>query len=228
MRPDPAPCGHPGPRRACVQVPAHARDSLSAMARVVIERLSEGSMPPADAAPVRVDPPGLEGLRVVFGVGPGPDDVPTHTTFHPVYTVAMPVFSLGGLDADGVYECDAGAILSLLQSRSKMRRWAVRLELDVLQPAASVAAAELYVTGPEDGVALAVVGPGAGGTIVAGGGRCVTVASALAHEPGALAALSGRYELQISDTDPAQGTSGAYRSAPRPVRVELGRFEFEG
>ncbi len=198
------------------------------MARVVIERLSEGSMPPAEPAPVRVDPPGLEALRVVFGVGAGASAPPDAGTFHPVYTVSMPVFSLGGLDADGVYECDAGAILSLLQERSKRRRWAARLELDVLQPAASVAAAELYVTGPEGGAELGAVGPGGMGAIVAGGGRRVTIATALVHEPGAVATLSGCYELLISDSDPAQGDAGAYRSAPRPVRIELGQFEFEG
>ena len=197
------------------------------MARVVIERLSEGSMPPAEPAPVRVDPPGLEALRVVFGVGAGATTPPDASTFHPVYTVAMPVFSLGGLDADGVYECDAGAILSLLQERSKRRRWAARLELDVLQPAASVAAAELYVTGPEGGAELGTVGSGAG-AIVAGGGRRVTIATALVHDPGAVASLSGCYELLISDSDPTQGAAGAYRSAPRPIRVELGQFEFEG
>jgi len=69
--------------------------------RFVIERLSEGAVPPAGEGTRKVDAPNVAAIRLVFGVGSGPDAQPTEDTFKPVYSVSIPVFSLGGLDPDG-------------------------------------------------------------------------------------------------------------------------------
>ncbi|MCA9700467.1 MAG: hypothetical protein KC431_23270, partial [Myxococcales bacterium] len=72
------------------------------MHRLVIPRLPEGSAAPTGDGPTLVEAPSLAGVRLVFGVGSTPEQPPDGEDFHPVYTVAMPVVSAGGLDPDGV------------------------------------------------------------------------------------------------------------------------------
>ena len=76
---------------------------MHALHRLVVRRLPEGSVAPGGDEMRTVDPPALAGIRLVFGVGMEPEASPTADDFHPVYTISMPVFSIGGLDPDGVY-----------------------------------------------------------------------------------------------------------------------------
>ena len=198
------------------------------MARVLIERLSEGAVPPAGSEPRKVDAPNVSAIRLVFGVGSGPKDAPTDKTFKPVYTVSIPVFSLGGLDPDGIYEYDAATQLETLQTRSQRRKWAVRLELEVTQAAESVAAADLYVTTPEGGVSMDILGRTRTGTITSGGGRSVVLATELVQDRAGVEKLAGSYVLQLSDSEPGGDGAPSLYSAERPVNVAFTRFEFEG
>lgn len=196
-------------------------------ARLVIPRTSEGSVPPATDGARSVARPSLASLRLVFGVGPGPDEAPTDAAFHPAYTVAMPVVSAGGLDPDGVYEFDAGAQLELLAHRATRRRWAVRLELEIVQSAEALNAAELWIRGARadgESLDLRVLGP-AEGEALTGGGRRIVIATELAHEPEAARCLGGRFELQLRDAEPE--ASASVESSALLVDVDLRRYEFE-
>lgn len=192
------------------------------MGRLVIERLSEGT---ASASP---DAPALEAIRLVFGVGKGPDTAPDASTFAPVYRLSIPVFSLGGLDPDGVYEFDAKALLTQLQSRSTRRKWAVRLELDLAQKADATAAGDIWVDTPyADGGDLSadVLGNKRGST-TAGGGRSVTVASTLVNNPDAVAQLGGTFTVRVADGDPDESPNVC--SKPREIKLAFTNYEFEG
>lgn len=195
------------------------------MPRLVVERLSEGSVPAAGATVTKADAPTVSAIRLVFGVGTGPADAPTADTFKPVYTVSIPVFSLGGLDPDGVYEFDGRALLDLLATRSNRRKWGVRLELEVAQSAATVAAADLHVDSP---VPMGVIGRSQTGVITTGGGRSVVVGSALVFDAAGVESLGGCYELSLRDADPDSDTPASIESPKRPVNVAFTRFEFEG
>jgi hypothetical protein len=192
------------------------------MARLVIERIAEGhSAASGDAAPRTADPPTVAAIRLVFGVGSGPGDAPTAATWKPAYTLSIPVFSLGGLDADGVYEFDAADLLRRLQERALRRRWGLRVELELHQGADTVAVADLCVDAPE-GVTLEVQGRTRTGTVSAGGGRSVLVASDVVTDPGRVAGLGGSYDLRLDGG--AQGVT----SSVRPVKLRLTNYEFEG
>ncbi len=192
-------------------------------------------MPPQADEPRRVDPPGLAAIRLVFGVGRGPEQEPTAESFTPVYTVGIPVFSLGGLDPDGVYEFDAGAQLELLRERAKQRRWAVRLELDFVQSAESVSAADLWVEvdwstddarEPSSAPELVVLGPERGST-TPGGGRSLTIASTPLTEVAAARRLGGRFTVQLRDADPRTSAPVSVESPVRVVELACDRYEFE-
>jgi hypothetical protein len=191
------------------------------MARLVLERIAEGhAAASSDAAPRTADPPTVAAIRLVFGVGSGPSDVPTAATWKAAYTVNIPVFSLGGLDADGVYEFDAADLLRRLQERAQRRRWGLRVELELHQGADTVAVADLCVDAPE-GVTLEVQGRTRAGTVSSGGGRSVVVASDIVTDPGRVAGLGGSYDLRL---DGAPGVT----SGVRPVKLRLTNYEFEG
>jgi hypothetical protein len=198
--------------------------------RLVIERLSEGSVPPSQGGTRRVDPPNVAAIRLVFGVGKGPDATPTDADFKPVYTLSIPVFSLGGLDSDGVHEFDGTSLLGILQERARRRRWAARLELELVQGADSVAAADIWVETPypEGGAALAVSGLNRGGTVTAGGGRSVVLASTLAHDTAQVRALGGTFAFTLRDADPRDSGPASVESAPRTIALDFGQYEFEG
>ena len=203
--------------------------------RLIISRLDEGSSPPPSSSGIfgaRLDAPTLAGIRLVFGVGRRPGAAPTRETFSPVYTISIPVFSLGGLDSDGVYEFDAARTLQDLQQRANRRSWAVRLELEIEQAADSVSAADIYVETPypEDGPDFYVAGPDSKGTTTLGGGRRLVLASSLAHDQETVAALGGAFTLQLSDSDPRDGDSvpGDQQSSARPVELCLTNYEFQG
>jgi hypothetical protein len=197
--------------------------------RFVIERLSEGTIPPAGEGVRKVDAPSVTGIRLVFGVGAG-DAGATDDTFKPVYTVSIPVFSLGGLDADGVYEFDATSLLTTIQKRSQRRRWSARLEIEIHQRADTVASADIHVDTPllDGGPTMDVLSTAPQGTPVSGGGRSVVLATSLVHEAASLRSLAGTYRIQYRDSDPREGGTTKVESPAREVRVELTRYEFEG
>jgi hypothetical protein len=204
---------------------------------LIIARLDEGSSPPPSSSGifgVRLDAPTLAGIRLVFGVGRRPGTPPTRETFSPVYTISIPVFSLGGLDSDGVYEFDAARTLADLQERADRRGWAMRLELEIEQAADSVSAADIYVETPyaDDGPEFYVAGPDGKGTTTLGGGRRLVLASSLAHDTDTIRKLGGAFSLQLSDADPrAAGGEGSgeadQHSSARPVELNLTRYEFQ-
>jgi len=179
------------------------------MARVVVSKLDVGG----DSA--TADPPTLQTIRLAYGVGSGREAVPSASDFRTTYQVTIPVFSLGGLDPDGVYEFDGSLLLGALTERAQRRRWGVRLELELIQTAASAGAADIVVEGPDGAGALSVVGSAAGESLP-GGGRRVVVATAVVNDPGAVTSLDGTYRIGLGD------------AAARPVNVAFGRFEFEG
>ena len=110
--------------------------------------------------------PGVEAITIAFGVAKTRDGQPSHDDFRTTYHLQIPLFSLGGLDPDGVYEFDASSLLSTLQSRAQRRNWGVRLELTLSQNEADVAAGDLTVRAPDNAVAaLRVVGSPSGTTI---------------------------------------------------------------
>lgn len=197
--------------------------------RLVIPRRSEGSVPPAEAGLRRVDPPSLIGVRLVFGVAGGPETTPSAEDFHPAYTVAMPVVSAGGLDPDGIYEFDAGAQLELLQARATRRRWAVRLELELLQSSEALNTAELWIDTPwteaEDPKPLAL--EPLPGPSLPGGGRAVILASTPVTRVDAARSLGGRFEARLRDADPHGGGPASVESPALIVELDLRRYEFE-
>ncbi|GEM_PF-1333156 len=203
--------------------------------RLVIPRLPEGSVPPlpplSAETPVQVARPSLAALRLVFGVGSNPDQAPSETDFHPVYTVAMPVVSAGGLDPDGVYEFDAGAQLALLQRRATRRTWALRLELELAQSHDAVNTTELWIESPPewpsgDGPRLLLLGP-ARGVPLPGGGRVLTIATTLVHTVEGARALGGRLNLRLADADPRGPTPATIESPTLEVALDLRCYEFE-
>jgi len=195
---------------------------MHALHRLVVRRLPEGSVEPAGHR--RVDPPTLAGVRLVFGVGSGPEDQPTSADFHPVYTISMPVFSVGGLDPDGIYEFDAGAQLELLQARATRRCWAVRLELELIQTRETINAAELWFDAPwESPVQL---GPERGQPR-AGGGRSLVFASPPVASVEAARSLGGRFVAQIRDADPHGGGPATIESPTLEIDLDLRCYEFE-
>jgi hypothetical protein len=198
--------------------------------RLVIERLSEGSVPPSEEGTRKLDAPTISAIRLVFGVGKRPDGPPTDADFKPVYTVGIPVFSLGGLDSDGVHEFDGTALLGSLQKRAQRRQWAARLELEVIQAADSVNAADLYVETPfaDDGPTFDILGPSRRGTTTAGGGRSLVFATSLAHDAGGISALGGKFSFQLRDADPKEGGDASVESQARGLALDFTQYEFEG
>jgi len=199
--------------------------------RFVIERLSEGAVPPAGEGTRKVDAPSVAAIRLVFGVGSGPDAEPTEDTFKPVYTVSIPVFSLGGLDPDGVYEFDGATLLSSIQNRAQRRRWGARLELEIVQTADTVTSADIYVETPlpeEGGPTMDVLGRTKKGTTTPGGGRSLVLATSLVHDAAAIKDLAGTYTVQLRDADPKAPGTPSVESPQRNVNVEFSRYEFEG
>jgi hypothetical protein len=200
--------------------------------RVVVPRLSEGAVPLSEGATRLVDPPAVTALRMVLGVGPSSDVAPTDETFKPTYEIGMPVFSLGGLDPDGVHEFDAAALLDLIRHRSLRRQWGLRLELELTQQADTVAMADIWVDTPfadaPDQPTMHVIGRTGRGTTLPGGGRTVVLATSLVHDSKRARTLGGIYSVQLRDTDPATGDEPAVASVARGINVDLTRFEFEG
>ena len=201
---------------------------MHALHRLVVRRLPEGSVAASDDALRQVEPPTLAAIRLVFGVGSEPDLRPSVDDFHPVYTVSMPVFSVGGLDPDGVYEFDAGTQLALLQSRATARRWAVRLELELIQPREAIAAADLWFTTPwtEGDPRPLLLGPERGQERP-GGGRALVFTCNPVDEVETARALGGRFLAQIRDADPHGGGSATIESPILIIDVALGCYEFE-
>ncbi len=196
--------------------------------RLVIVRLSEGSVPADTGEPITVDPPALAAIRLVFGVGSDPEHEPASADeFIPVYTVAIPVVSQGGLDPDGIYEFDAGAQLELLRGRATRRRWAVRLELEFVQSAEAIAAADLWfeVDWLTDGPQLLLLGPERG-TTTPGGGRALTIASSPVTDIAAARALGGRFTARLRDADPRSPTA-RIDSPICVVDLQTSHYEFE-
>lgn len=180
-------------------------------------RLVIPALPGGASSAAKVDAPIVTAIRLVYGVGSTRDAAPSTADFKPTYAVEIPLFSLGGLDPDGVYEFDAATLLSTIQARAQRRHWGMRVELQLEQNAAAVSAADISVTAPSDGAGeLSIVGP-AGGTTTQGGGRRLVVATPVALEPAAVSALSGTWTIAIGDAAPA-----------REVKLALTRFEFEG
>lgn len=198
--------------------------------RVVVDRLDEGSVAPVAGETRQIGAPDLTAIRIVFGVGKRPDTAPDEASFKPVYTVNMPVFSLGGLDPDGIYEFGANRMLESLQDRARRRRWACRLELEVAQPADSVSAADLYAEAPfeDDGPGFSVGGRNPQGATGAGGGRNVVLKTGLVHDEAGVTALGGTYTLQLRDADPRGDAGASVESPVREVNVRLTNYEFEG
>lgn len=201
---------------------------MHALHRLVVRRLPEGSVAPSDDEVRAVEPPTLAGIRLVFGVGSDAEAAACVDDFHPVYTISMPVFSIGGLDPDGVYEFDAGAQLELLQSRATRRQWAVRLELELIQTREAINAAELWFETPWlDGEPRPIqLGPERGESR-AGGGRALVFASTPVADVGAARRLGGRFIAQIRDADPHGGGPATIESAALIVDVALNCYEFE-
>ena len=196
--------------------------------RLVVQRLPEGSVPPASEELWRVDPPALASVRLVFGVGSSVDEIPSADDFHSVYTISIPVFSLGGLDPDGVYEFDAGAQLELLQSRATRRRWGVRLELELVQSSEAINAAELWIETPwGDGDPRPMLLGPARGTPLTGGGRSLVLASSPVTTVAAARALGGRFTMILRDADPHGGGAATIESTALEVRLDLRCYEFE-
>jgi hypothetical protein len=169
---------------------------------------------------------------MVFGVGPSSSAAPTDETFKPTYELAMPVFSIGGLDPDGVHEFDAAALLDVIRGRSDRRRWGLRLELELTQAAYTVGAADIYVETPfsdaPDQPTMKVIGRTGRGTTTPGGGRTVVLATSIVHDAERTRLLGGRYSIQLRDTDPDGSDAPTVSSPARGIQVDLTRFEFEG
>lgn len=182
-------------------------------------------MPAFDGELRRVDPPSLADVRLVYGVGPADGDA---AEFHPVYTISMPVVSVGGLDPDGVYEFDAGAQLELLQSRATRRRWSVRLELELVQLSEAINAAELWIETPwtSGDPRPQLLGPERG-TPLSGGGRSLVLASTPVHGVDAARALGGRFTAVLRDADPHLGGQATVESPILEILLDLRCYEFE-
>ena len=200
--------------------------------RVVVPRVGEGSVSlPESSSTQLFEPPQLAALRIAFGVGGSSGEPPDNDTFRATYTLSMPIFSMGGLDPDGVYEFDAGLLLEGIRRRALRRSWGVRLELELTQAADSVPHADLWVDAPFDddsGLALTVLGRSARGITLPGGARTVVVATSLVHDSKRIALLGGGYTAQLRDVEPGATERPRVASMVRNVHVDLTRFEFEG
>lgn len=157
--------------------------------------------------------PSIETITVVFGVADAADKAPDDANFFDVYRVGLPVFHLVALDPDGVHEFDAVGLFEHLSTRATRRNWGVRLELAVLQPARDAGRLDLVVDAPEGAGALSA--SDAPGTILPGGARRVTVLTAVAATPAAIANLAGAYTVRAGD------------AAGRTVTLAVDRFEFQ-
>ena len=193
------------------------------MTHVVVERLSDGKPLPA-GGPASVQPPEVVAIRVEFGVGSVASQIPSADAFKTVYAVEIPVFSLGGLDSDGVHEFDAASLLTRLTARASQRSWAARIALTVQQAADSVARADLhaevlYDDGKDTGFSLLST------STLPGGGRTATFATELGHDAEQVKALSGAFSFRVMDA--ASSSSAQVTSSPRAVQVYLARYEFE-
>ena len=120
--------------------------------RVVVPRLPDATViKSAPGETLIVDPPAVTSIRLAYGVGAGSGESPTNDTFKATYHVAIPVFSIGGLDPDGVYEFDAASLFESISKRSIRRRWGVRLELELAQESKTVGGCDIWVDTPFDG-----------------------------------------------------------------------------
>jgi hypothetical protein len=201
--------------------------------RVVIPRLAEGAAAlPAKDGMHMFEPPQLAAVRIVFGVGSANGDPPDGESFRPTYTLALPIFSMGGLDPDGVYEFDAGLMLEEIRKRSLRRRWGARLEIELTQAAESVPHADVYVDAPfadeAESPGLVLLGRSGRGITLPGGARTIVVATSLAHDAKRVAMFSGVYTAQLRDVEPEATAKAKVASMARTVQVDLTRFEFEG
>lgn len=207
------------------------RYDLRMLRRIVVPRLPESSSASHVGESALVDPPGVEALRIVFGVGPGGDRAPTSDSFKPTYSVSLPVFSVGGLDPDGVYEFDAAQLMRTIVGRSLRRRWGIRVELELTQKAATVGRADLHVETPfedDSELELHVQGKTGTGTMLPGGVRSIVLATSVVTDPKLVSKLGGAYSVQLRDTDPQSSDKPSVKSLTRTVNVDLTRFEFEG
>ncbi|MBC8068708.1 MAG: hypothetical protein IAG13_10275 [Deltaproteobacteria bacterium] len=201
--------------------------------RVVIPRLAEGAtaLPSKDGTHM-FEPPQLAALRIVFGVGAANEEPPDSESFRPTYTLALPIFSMGGLDPDGVYEFDAGLLLEEIRKRSLRRRWGARLEIELTQAADSVPHADVFVDAPfaddPDGPQLTLLGRSGRGITLPGGARTIVIATTVAHDAKRVAQLSGVYTAQLRDALPEATAKAKVASMVRTIHVDLTRFEFEG
>jgi len=194
---------------------------------LVVQRLAIGTVPPSEGvATRRVNAPEVDGIRCVFGVGDEPTEIPGGSCFRPVYAISIPVARLGGLDHDDIYEFDAASTLTTLQERARLRRWAMRLELDIIQPHESATSAELYVEAPEQ-VPMMLLGHTGYGMPNPGGGRTLTITTNLAHNPDAVLRLAGAYHLLFRDVDPQVAGFVGVESPILSVKIGLSEFEFE-
>lgn len=201
--------------------------------RVLIPRLAEGATPlPSSSGTHMFEPPQLAALRMVFGVGAASGEPPDPETFRPTYTLSLPIFSMGGLDPDGVYEFDAGLLLEAIRKRSLRRAWGMRLEIELTQPAESVPHADLYVDAPfaDDaaGTSIALLGRSGRGITLPGGARTLVIGTGIVHDSKRAALLSGVYTAQLRDVEPEAEARPAVASLIRNVHVDLAHFEFEG
>ena len=194
---------------------------------LVVQRLAMGTVPPSEGALTRfVAPPEVDGIRCIFGVGDEPTELPSGSCFRPVYSIELPIARLGGLDHDDVYEFDAASMLMLLQERAKLRRWAMRLELDVVQTHESANSAECYVESPSQ-VPMSLLGHTGYGMPNPGGGRTLTLATNPADHPDAVLRLAGAYHLLFRDVDPRIAGFVGVESPLVTVEIGLSEFEFE-
>jgi len=194
---------------------------------LVVQRLALGTVPPSSGEATRiVDAPAVQAIRCVFGVGDEPTELPAGSCFRPVYSISIPVARLGGLDHDDVYEFDGAMMLSTLQERARQRRWAMRLELDIVQTQASATSAELYIEAPPQ-VPMMLLGRSGDGMPNPGGGRTLTITTNLADSPDGVLRLAGAYHLLFRDVDPKASGLVGVESPLLTVKIGLSEFEFE-
>jgi len=193
---------------------------------LVVQRLTIGAVPPTEGALRRVSPPDVEAIRFVYGVGDEASELPAGSVFRTVYAISIPVARLGGLDLDDVYEFDAALMLATLQERARQRRWAMRLEFDLIQTHESATSAELYVEAPT-GVSMILLGHTGYGMPNPGGGRSLKIATGLAHSPESVLRLAGPYQLMFRDVDPRVGGAVGVESPVQVLKIGLSEYEFE-
>jgi hypothetical protein len=201
--------------------------------RVVVPRLPDATViKSAPGETLIVDPPAVTSIRVAYGVGPASGEGPNNDTFKATYHVAIPVFSIGGLDPDGVYEFDAASLFESIAKRSIRRRWGVRLELELAQESKTVGGCDIWVDTPFDGdddsMSMHVLGRSGHGTALPGGGRTVVLATSIITDAKRIGSLSGIYSIQLRDTSPDSDEKPRLRSVARGINIDVTRFEFEG